>query len=161
MIAKPTTTNCMVPEADSNINPATGLATDYLNHFNEAIMLLELLVEMPECREDFFTWQPRSYGEHFAASNFKHRDVAIAAYETAEPALRQRLETVANTMNAILMATHQVMRQDLSDSSAGAIADLAVRWIKPMVARAAAVINGTEIDRETAPQAAVDALMAR
>jgi hypothetical protein len=24
----------------ANINPRTGLATDYLNHFNEAIMLL-------------------------------------------------------------------------------------------------------------------------
>ena len=29
--------------ADANINPVTGLATDYLNHFNEAIMLLEML----------------------------------------------------------------------------------------------------------------------
>jgi hypothetical protein len=26
-----------------NINPVTGLSTDYLNHFTEAIMLLELL----------------------------------------------------------------------------------------------------------------------
>ena len=25
----------------ANINPRTGLATDYLNHFNEAIMLLQ------------------------------------------------------------------------------------------------------------------------
>lgn len=151
----------MCLEAGTNINPATGLATDYLNHFNEAIMLLELIVDIPECREDFFVWRPKSYGEHFAASNFKHRDLAIAAYEIAEPALRQRLETLANIMNEILMATHQVMRQDLSDSSAGTIADLAVRWIKPLVARAAAVINGIEIDREIAPQAAVDALMAR
>ena len=39
--------------ADANINPATGLATDYLNHFNEAIMLLEMLSSCPECRDDF------------------------------------------------------------------------------------------------------------
>jgi len=28
---------------DTSINPATGLATDYLNRFNEAVMLLDML----------------------------------------------------------------------------------------------------------------------
>ena len=37
----------------ANINPRTGLATDYLNHFNEAVMLLEMVPDMPECAEDF------------------------------------------------------------------------------------------------------------
>ena len=40
----------------ANINPRTGLATDYLNHFNEAIMLLEMIPDMPECAEDFLLW---------------------------------------------------------------------------------------------------------
>ena len=35
--------------AAANINPKTRLASDYLNHFNEAIMLLDLLPSMPEC----------------------------------------------------------------------------------------------------------------
>ena len=61
----------------ANINPRTGLATDYLNHFNEAIMLLEMIPDMPECAEDFLTWTPLSYAEHFWASNFKARDLAI------------------------------------------------------------------------------------
>src|ERR1700691_1626323 len=68
----------------ANINPRTGLATDYLNHFNEAIMLLEMIPDMPECSEDFLEWQPLSYREHFTASNFKARDLAIEAYETAD-----------------------------------------------------------------------------
>jgi len=54
----------------ANINPRTGLATDYLNHFNEAIMLLEMIPDMPECMTDFLERQPLSYREHFAASNF-------------------------------------------------------------------------------------------
>jgi hypothetical protein len=53
---------------DANINPATGLATDYLNHFNEAIMLLEMLSSCPDCRDDLLAWQPMSYREHFAAA---------------------------------------------------------------------------------------------
>src|SRR5277367_3008540 len=68
----------------ANINPRTGLATDYLNHFNEAIMLLEMIPDMPECSEDFLEWQPLSYSEHFTASNFRARDLAIEAYEAAD-----------------------------------------------------------------------------
>src|ERR1700741_487675 len=48
----------------ANINPRTGLATDYLNHFNEAIMLLEMIPDMPDCAEDFLSWGPLSYSEH-------------------------------------------------------------------------------------------------
>ena len=55
----------------ANINPRTGLATDYLNHFNEAIMLLEMIPDMPECAEDFLLWYPLSYREHFTASQFQ------------------------------------------------------------------------------------------
>src|SRR6476660_10435593 len=68
----------------ANINPRTGLATDYLNHFNEAIMLLEMIPDMPECAEDFLGWRPLSYAEHFTASHFKARDLAIAAYDSAD-----------------------------------------------------------------------------
>ena len=62
---------------EANINPRTGLATDYLNHFNEAIMLLEMVPDLPECIDDFLGWEPMSYREHFEASNFKARDLEI------------------------------------------------------------------------------------
>src|SRR3979490_3485611 len=63
----------------ANINPRTGLATDYPNPFNEAIMLLEMIPDMPGCAEDFLGWQPLSYCEHFTASNFRARDLAVEA----------------------------------------------------------------------------------
>jgi hypothetical protein len=148
---------------EANVNPRTGFATDYLNHFNEAVMLLELLAEMPECVGDFFAWRPKKYGEHFAASKSRHRQVALAAYAGADPELRQRLDTLADSMNEILMATREVMRQDVPNNIA--IADLAVRWVKPLLVRAAAIINGTEAQdaagAKTAPQTTVDALLAR
>jgi hypothetical protein len=151
--------------AETNINPSTGLATDYLNHFNEAIMLLEMLLEMPECMEDFLAWQPMNYRQHFTVSNFKDREIAIAAYEAADPDIRQRLDALADSMNEILLATREVMQRNLGQPAAGNIADLAVRWLKPLVARAGAVINGTDLKKDVdpesaAPQAAVDALMA-
>src|SRR6195256_6538544 len=78
----------------ANINPRTGLATDYLNHFNEAIMLLEMVPDMPECAVDFLGWQPLSYGEHFTASHFKARELAIEAYESADASVRAEFDNV-------------------------------------------------------------------
>src|ERR1700753_2938344 len=88
--------------AAANINPKTGLATDYLNHFNEAIMLLEMIPDMPDCFEDFLGWQPLSYSEHFTASHFRARHLAIAAYEKAEPAVRAEFDNLTATMTSIL-----------------------------------------------------------
>src|SRR5437588_12905439 len=71
--------------AAANINPKTGLASDYLNHFNEAIMLLDLLPQTPECIVELIGWEPLSYEEHFAASHFKEKELAVAAYQAAPP----------------------------------------------------------------------------
>src|SRR5258705_10858757 len=85
----------------ANINPRTGLATDYLNHFNEAIMLLEMIPDIPECAEDFLAWHPVSYSEHFTASNFAARDLAIEAYETAVFGIRAEFDNIKGPMTTI------------------------------------------------------------
>src|SRR5258705_9996180 len=82
----------------ANINPGPGLATDYLNHFNEAIMLLEMIPDMPECAEDFLGWHPLSYREHFKASNFKARDFAITAYDSTDASIRTEFDNITAAM---------------------------------------------------------------
>jgi hypothetical protein len=146
--------------ADANINPVTGLATDYLNHFNEAIMLLEMLSSCPDCTADFLDWQPKSYREHFIASRFKDRHMAVAAYDAADPTVRNCLDTLAGTMTAVLEATRSAMRSELPPQTAQQLAAHTVASLKPLVARAGAVINGdAETGNLTAPQAMVDQLM--
>ncbi len=148
--------------ADANINPATGLATDYLNHFNEAIMLLEMLSSCPDCRDDFLGWRPMSYREHFAASRFKGRAIAIAAYDAADPSVRGCLDTLAGTMTAVLEATRAAMSSDVPPETAVVLADRAATLLKPLVARAGAVINGedtADTGEPATPQAVVDGLM--
>jgi len=64
----------------ANVNPATGLATDYLNLFNEYIMLAELVEEgsmPPDILQD---WQPRDYEGHFVQTNFSGVKTVLAAY---------------------------------------------------------------------------------
>jgi hypothetical protein len=146
-----------------HINPATGLCSDYLNHFNEAIMVLEMLPAVPDCVDDFFAWRPCSYSEHFAGSNFKNREAVIAAYQAADPAIRKSLDALADSMNVMLLATREAMKPGPAASSADALANCAVAWLKPLVARAGIVINGTGAvkvrkNESSAAQAAVDAL---
>ena len=134
----------------ANINPQTGLATDYLNHFNEAIMLLEMIPDMPECAEDFLQWQPLSYAEHFTASNFRARDLAISAYNSADPDIRAEFDQMTETMTSILTAVGTGMREASQDRTKAKLAEEAIGWLKPLVAAAGGVINGGyEADVET------------
>jgi hypothetical protein len=126
----------------ANINPRTGLATDYLNHFNEAVMLLEMIPDIPDCAEDFLQWSPLSYAEHFTASNFAARDLAIAAYEAADVGLRAEFDNITGTMTAILVAVHDAMREAQQDSTRAKLALQAAGWVKPLVAAAGGIING-------------------
>ncbi len=126
----------------ANINPGTGLATDYLNHFNEAIMLLEMIPDMPECAEDFLGWHPLSYREHFMASNFKARELAIEAYEAADAGVRADFDNITSTMTSILTAVGAAMREVRQDRTRATLAVQATGWVKPLVAAAGGIING-------------------
>jgi hypothetical protein len=136
----------------ANINPRTGLATDYLNHFNEAVMLLEMVPDMPECAEDFLSWKPLSYAEHFTASNFKARDLAIEAYNMADVRIRTEFDNMTSAITSILTAVSDAMRQAQQDNTRARLAEQATGWVKPLVMQAGGIING---DR----QADVDYIM--
>jgi hypothetical protein len=128
--------------AKANINPSTGLATDYLNHFNEAIMLLDLVSTVPECLPDLMAWRPMSYQDHFASSRFKDRELAVAAYGAADPAARGELERLADAMTTILLATRSTMMMDGCAVETTEEAAKAAAQMRPLVAQAGSVING-------------------
>ena len=65
--------------AASNLDSETLLATDYLNHFNEIVMLLEMVPDMPEIMDEVKAWKPKAYVDHFRDSTIADRDLAIEA----------------------------------------------------------------------------------
>jgi hypothetical protein len=147
-----------------NINPLTGLSTDYLNHFTEAVMVLEMVAGLPECLDDLRAWRPKTYTEHFATSRFANREAVIRAYEAADPAVRAALDEASATLNAVLVETRSVVLEHLATPAAGALAQRGLQWLKPLIARTAAVINGNKTkrpERTGSPQAAIDAIFAR
>jgi hypothetical protein len=126
----------------ANINPRTGLATDYLNHFNEAVMLLEMIPDIPECAEDFLGWHPLTYREHFMASHFKARELAIEAYDSADESIRAEFDNITSAMTSILTAVGVAMRDAHQDKTRATLAEQATGWVKPLVALAGGIING-------------------
>ena len=73
----------------TNINEQTLLATDFLNHFNEIVMTLELVPDMPELLEEAKAWQPKTYQDHFRDSVFAEKDLAVEAYRHAPARYRR------------------------------------------------------------------------
>src|SRR3546814_18942703 len=82
-----------------NINQNTLLATDYLNHFNEIIMLLEMVPSMPECYRDAVEWRPKSYAQPFRDSCFSYAELALLPSRNAPKKYRQALPATITQMD--------------------------------------------------------------
>ena len=86
----------------ANINPKSYLATDYLNHYNEVLMLLEMLPSMPDMLDEILSWQPKSYPQHFEDTGFSGKKLAIASYHSAPMATRRPFDLVISHIDGQL-----------------------------------------------------------
>lgn len=95
----------------SLVNPASGLANDYLNLFNEVVMLIEQLPSMPELIEDLLAWRPKSYRDYFTASPLPGGQSAIEVYEQLDTAFKAAFDTaVAELDRQATAAVVQIRR---------------------------------------------------
>lgn len=97
------------------VNPVSGLANDYLNLFNELVMMLEQIPQMPELLEDLSVWRPVSYQEYFRKSQLPGRHSALAAYEQLSPSFRRRFETFVAELDVIALASVASVRRQFRD----------------------------------------------
>lgn len=84
----------------TTINDLTLLSTDYLNHYNELVMMLEMVGDMPDMLAEAEEWQPKTYQDHFRDSAFKHKDLAIWAYEHAPDEYRAPIDDCVARMDS-------------------------------------------------------------
>ena len=141
-----------------NINRETLLATDYLNHFNEIVMLLDLVPTMPECIEDAKAWAPKSYQDHFLDSAFTDKDLAILAYYNAPRRFREPFDEAVADMNELVAEGVAAIVQSLAAGEPDHI-DFTVsevsRKLQSGIALCSAIISGHAAKFD---QSAVDAL---
>lgn len=97
----------------TNISEKTLLATDYLNHFNEIVMLIEMIPDMPDMLEECYAWQPKSYQEHFRDSGFSDKALAIEAYEHVPSKFRKPFEDTIAQMTQVVDRTLARMSADV------------------------------------------------
>ena len=144
----------------TNIDPQTLLATDYLNHFNEIVMLLELVADMPECFEDAEAWQPKSYQDHFRESQFRDRELAVEAYNHVPHCYREPFDDVISQMNRIVPWGLQRIREALPQGDPErvrvACAEVSYR-LQKMIDVASAIIHGST---KRLDQAEIDGFLA-
>jgi len=145
--------------AGTNINETTYLATDYLNHFNEIVMLLDMVPDMPDIFEDARAWQPKDYCAHFRDSAFSDKDLAVAAYELAPPTHRIPFDETITRMNDAIMGTLDRIEASIAAGDEQTVRQLATttsRAVQKLIDVASAIIHGTTTTME---QDAIDALL--
>jgi len=152
----------------TNINESTLLASDYLNHFHELVMLFEALSTEPQgFADDLLSWRPLTYEEHFAESGFRDKNLAIAAYRRAPPKIRARFdEAVARLHGEAVTLVAEVAAELRGSKSLDKTCARAAQRLRVLIDEANAIANGEALSDQTHPdtlgdvggQAAIDAL---
>jgi hypothetical protein len=154
----------------TNINQSTLIASDYLNHFHELVMLLEAVASDPEgFTDDLLAWRPLTYEEHFSESGFRDKNLAIAAYRRAPPKIRARFDEAVARLHGEAVTLVGEVATALQGRNKGSVADACAetaRRLRLLIDEANAIATGeANADRDDASangdiggQAAVDAL---
>ncbi len=132
--------------AGTNISDKTLLATDYLNHFNEIVMLIEMIPDMPDMMEECRLWQAKSYVEHFRDSGVADRDLAIAAYDHVPAKFKRPFEDTIAQAHQVVRHTLERIGADIEEREADKLrldCQISVAMIHRIIQVANGIIHGT------------------
>ncbi len=153
----------------TNINESTLLASDYLNHFHELVMLFEAISSEPSSfADDLLSWRPLTYEEHFAESGFRDKNLAIAAYRRAPPKIRARFDEAVARLHgeAVTLVAEVATELNGNSKKLNKTCERAARRLRILIDEANAIANGEVLTDRSDPdtrgdvggQAAIDAL---
>ena len=143
----------------TNINETTLLATDYLNHFNEIVMTLEMIPDMPEILEEAKEWLPKSYKDHFRDSTIADKDLAVEVYDYVPDTYRAPFESTINQIDKLIATTIERVEADMERGDPNLLRENTTalsRTIQKLMDTAGAIIHGSE---KTMDQSEIDALL--
>lgn len=143
---------------DTTIDSGTLLSTDYFNLFNEVIMLLGMVADMPDLLDEIGAWQFKTYAEHFEGSGLAFASLAIEAYDHVPPRTKAQFEEVIAEMRATIDAAQAELGTLRDQGDAEMLAVRATDYsmlLQQLVDRGSAVIHGRESSLD---QSAVDEL---
>lgn len=146
----------------TNVNATTLLTSDYLNHFNGFMMLLDMLPSAPEdFGEELVAWEPMSYVEHFNSSGFRDKELAVAAYEHVpdeilvpfEDTIQKLTDTTVGLLEEIKTAVKTNHLEEMTR-----ISQEGVPKLQALIEHAGGIVNGIVVDTHSLSQSTVDAI---
>jgi hypothetical protein len=94
------------------VNPASGIANDYLNHFNEILLLIEHLpIMLPEMVDEILQWKPKTYREYFQQSPLPGSYETLQIYDRLPDAFRSYFEAQIDELNKFALESVAVIRK--------------------------------------------------
>ena len=133
--------------AEAIVNPASGLANDYLNLFNEIVMLIEQLPTMPELIEDILRWRPVTYQDYFAHSILPGRISALEAYAALDRNFRRDFEAVVADLDRRAVGAVAAIRRHykatgvVSPESMADMCERAGKTLREVLLKATGLVN--------------------
>jgi hypothetical protein len=154
-------------QAAALVNPASGIANDYLNHFNEVLLMIENLpILLPEMIDEIWQWKPVSYTEYFKNSPLPGSAETLRIYGGLEKEFRADFESMIELLNGIVLSSVDVIfTHRLADGSIEpeAIEDICEQYsadLRAVLDRTADLVNHGYAPPLERPQHMVDRLLA-
>jgi hypothetical protein len=149
------------------VSPTSGMANDYLNHFNEVLLMIENLpVLLPEMVDELVGWKPVSYRAYFEQSNLPGSAEALAIYDSLDEDFRRDAETMIELLDKIILRSVAIITSHRRDDGSIEAEDIA--YICPRLAvalrsaleRMADIVNHGYAGASERPQEMADRILA-
>lgn len=156
----------LIKQVSNLVNPSSGIANDFLNQYNEVLLLVENLpVLLPEMVEDLLAWKRKSYEEYFATSPLPGGDIAIRVYNKLDSAFKSKFEKQVERINKVAekaiaaIAERERASEELNAEDIEAFCEQISKKLREEIEKAAKLVNyGLGMAPETS-QALADRLM--
>jgi hypothetical protein len=154
-------------QAAALVNPASGIANDYLNHFNEILLMIENLpILLPEMIDDIWQWKPVSYTEYFRNSPLPGSADTLRIYDGLDKNFRTDFESMIELLDRIVLSSIEVIfthRMPDGSIEPDAITEICEQYsadLRAVLDRTADLVNHGYAPPLERPQHMADRLMA-
>jgi hypothetical protein len=152
--------------AASLINPESGIANDFINHFADVFLLIENFpLLLPEMVDDMLQWRAKSYREYFSNSNLPGREEALKSYEALESEFRRDFEVMIAKLNMMALDDIYYIKQhrgpngEVNPDEVADFCRTAGKQFKELLSKITNVVNTGRPIAAEAPQMMVDRLL--
>jgi hypothetical protein len=119
----------------------TGLSTDYLNHYSEILMLIEMASFDESIVAEIGAWQPIGYRDYFLKSPLRRAASAIEAYDQLAEEQRVAFEQIIEALDKLAQAAILALQPPCHPRNVVLIGEVIGPAIRRQIDRAAAFLN--------------------